>query len=634
MPLFETSAGAARTPGVHVVQVASAKFIDGIPQGRGGIAAQFDWGPMGKVFVPSNAADLTNTFFPAGSSRTTTGWLALVNRKKGIWTVARVLGGAAGIPAPEPPTITLQGAAGSTLYKYVIVAKNAAGATQGSAFGQITTGNANLGSGNGNIITWAAIPGATSYDIYRTFTAGTPATVGKIGNTASATFTDSAIAGDTTTPPTANTTGYNQAVCYLYDNATATNANSTASVPVIKLVGKYPGPMPNTSMTAVVANDTGGDATKFDCTVSLTDPNGVTGTTAEPYRSNKSTATVSLPTATAIGNGYLLASFALVGTPAVRPANGTYSFVGGSNGAAIASTDYDTAFTLLDTQDDILVYVVDDCGDTIRAATNAVIATHVATKTDRFGIIQCNQSDSWTTIKGTSGNGVGVQRDRRLMYTAWVNVFDINGNEAISPWGTFMAAAMCNLQPQESVAWWDTTATDYYNPGAVSSLVATQFNPQDETIRGDATDLGIALPIKLSDGRYATLHGRTTSLLINERFNTTQRIARFWAKSLQVGLSPQTNGPNNAPQRRLTKAQVTDFMRREATAGRVAIADETQPSYPFGAPIFSVDVVTGNTLQGISAGQFVVGLSAQNPSDMEKIIILLNSGTAVQPQLT
>lgn len=124
---------------------------------------------------------------------------------------------------PATPTITHAGTAGVITWTYKIVAKNGAGSTlsttPASAGGSTTTGNATLTSANYNIITWASVVGAASYDVYRTAVGTTPSTTGKIGTVAATiatatgiqpttyTLNDTALVGDGTTAPTVNTSG-------------------------------------------------------------------------------------------------------------------------------------------------------------------------------------------------------------------------------------------------------------------------------------------------------------------------------------------------------------------------------------------------------------------------------------------
>jgi hypothetical protein len=110
------------------------------------------------------------------------------------------------LATPGAPTVTPTGAAGSTTYSYVVVAKQNDGSysAAGSA-GSTSTGNATLTSSNYNAITWSAVTYATSYDVY--CTAGC-ATLGKVASGITTTaYNDQSGAGDSSTAPTINTTG-------------------------------------------------------------------------------------------------------------------------------------------------------------------------------------------------------------------------------------------------------------------------------------------------------------------------------------------------------------------------------------------------------------------------------------------
>ena len=110
---------------------------------------------------------------------------------------------------PSAPTVTPQGAAGSTTYTYKVVAMHRHGQTAASSAGSTATGNATLSTSNYNSVTWTAVTGATAYRIYRTVAGGTsPTTTGQVAVVGAVTqFDDTGIAGDSSTAPTANTTG-------------------------------------------------------------------------------------------------------------------------------------------------------------------------------------------------------------------------------------------------------------------------------------------------------------------------------------------------------------------------------------------------------------------------------------------
>lgn len=116
---------------------------------------------------------------------------------------------AAALANPGAPTITTHGTGGAATWAYKIVAKTADGTTTAaSSAGSTTAGNATIDGSNYNIVTWTPVIGSAGYDIYRTTSGGTPATLGKIGSTTIlAVLNDTALVGDTLTAPSSNTTG-------------------------------------------------------------------------------------------------------------------------------------------------------------------------------------------------------------------------------------------------------------------------------------------------------------------------------------------------------------------------------------------------------------------------------------------
>lgn len=109
---------------------------------------------------------------------------------------------------PGTPVVSPQGTPGASTVSYKITAVNVTGESQASAVKTITNANATLSAANSNQLTWTAVPGAVSYNVYRTATNGTfPTTLGLIGNATTATFTDDGDVGDGSTAPTINTSG-------------------------------------------------------------------------------------------------------------------------------------------------------------------------------------------------------------------------------------------------------------------------------------------------------------------------------------------------------------------------------------------------------------------------------------------
>lgn len=105
--------------------------------------------------------------------------------------------------SPGAPTLTTGGTPGVTPYYYKITALNAVGETTASGAGVITTGNAVLSGSDFNILAWAPVSGAASYNIYRSID---NVNFFLIDNVASTSDTDTGLTAGTQTPPVSNTT--------------------------------------------------------------------------------------------------------------------------------------------------------------------------------------------------------------------------------------------------------------------------------------------------------------------------------------------------------------------------------------------------------------------------------------------
>jgi len=112
------------------------------------------------------------------------------------------------LPTPMAPSVSTVGTAGSTTYQYVVVAKDANGdACPFQLAAGTALGNATLSSTNYNVVSWTAVTGATSYDVYRIASSLSTPVVGKLANTISTSFNDqSNLVGDGSLPPALPTT--------------------------------------------------------------------------------------------------------------------------------------------------------------------------------------------------------------------------------------------------------------------------------------------------------------------------------------------------------------------------------------------------------------------------------------------
>jgi hypothetical protein len=367
MSLFIDSPAQADAPGAYAVEVPTPSNIDEVSLGYIGFVGQFDWGPMQSVFIPQDAKQLVDTFQPAGSPRTSTGWRAVMKRRGFTAKIVRVLD------------------------------EDAIKAT-------------------------------------------------------------------------------------LSDAGTGGNLVSTA---------KYFGTLGN-SIVRTIAAASGGDTAKRDLTYTLTDP--VTGTTSETYKD------VAMNSAPDVSKSLLLGSIVFSGgTMTVWPGNGSLNLAAGTNGGSLASIDYtgtagaaDAGVALFETQADVRVLVHDDCGNTMRAAVNAAFEAQCETLRDRIAVLESDpDAASWAAVKAAV---TGSLVDGRVIWCgAWVTAADDSGIDRTTPFSSFIATALVNLEPQQSHSWRDPRVLKYFD--GITGIVAA-FSTASKVIQGEATKTAfICLPI-------------------------------------------------------------------------------------------------------------------------------------------
>lgn len=116
----------------------------------------------------------------------------------GGWGSAACQGPTGAPPAaPAAPVVTPRGPTGNRTWQYYIVACNGGGNSQTGAIAATTTGAATLSATSYNRLSWAAVPGATSYRVMRYAAGGAPATTGQIAVTTATTLDDTGLASST-----------------------------------------------------------------------------------------------------------------------------------------------------------------------------------------------------------------------------------------------------------------------------------------------------------------------------------------------------------------------------------------------------------------------------------------------------
>lgn len=404
----------------------------------------------------------------------------------------------------------------------------------------------------------------------------------------------------------------------LASDAVAATATMSGTAGDTVATARYEGTFGN-SFTLTQAAATSGNSAKRKYTVTVT--SATSGTSTESFDE------VDLPTGTDVevdvSDSKLLESLVLDGTMTAFPTNATVAFTSGSNGSALAASDYvgtaggnDKGVALFEADTDIRVIVHDDCGNSIRAAVNLGFATQCTTDKDRRCFLD-GDSDAadWATVQAYVVSGLIT--DRVTFCGAWVTILDDAGVTRTVPFSTFCASAYLNLQPQESYAWHADVCTQYYQ--AITGVVAN-FAWSARTITDTATEtsaVSICLPSKTTRGKFVALHGHNT----DKTFVTTRKIKDFFALSIQPAWDTFVNGPNLASDNLTIKAVSDAFFSDQEKKGRIASPDKGVRQW--------VTSITENTTSTMGQGKFFLDLTAVNPVDREKMFMRMLIGPTV-----
>lgn len=377
---------------------------------------------------------------------------------------------------------------------------------------------------------------------------------------------------------------------------------------------KYKGALGN-SIQVTQGPATDGNAAHKDITVTLTDP--TTKTTKEVFRN------VVMAVNVVVTGSRLLASFVFTGTMTVWPADATTNLATGSDGAAPGTSDYSGAIDLFGFEDNARIVVIDDCGDTNRAAINSYLQTHVTTFNNRVTFLQGAQGNAWSAVKTDKAN----YTSERCSYVAnWVQVYDDGGVLRTTPAATMIATIRNQVGVTTSVAARDDATLKYFQNvrGLVGGFAST------DSIQDEATGIGVMIMIRLPSGKYALNHGRTVN---NATGSTISWECEVWyndylAMTLIPGLGFAVNGGNDVDENNTIKGMVIRFMKEEERLKHVIKKpDPNNPSVKL--PAFSVDIDSVNNATTLSNGDFFIQIDGGFPGVRERIYLLQNVGTNV-----
>lgn len=379
----------------------------------------------------------------------------------------------------------------------------------------------------------------------------------------------------------------------------------------VVVTGKYSGARGN-SITREIKAATGGDVTKRDIVIQLTD--AITGTTKETYQN------VAMNVAPDVSRSKLIAGITFTGTMTAWPANGVANLAAGSDGAALTALDYQTALDALALEDQVRVVVADDPGDSIRDAVNANIAGFCTATKRHVCFLQGDPDNTWAQNKTDKLNYV----NERVCYVGnWIKVFDDAGILRQSPLATSIAVVRNRKSVHLSVAQQDTGTSVLFDH--VRQIDAA-FDTSSDTIQTEATNLGIMLLKKLPSGAKVLVHGRTSDPTSGKKYEVTRWYRDYVALSLITPLGNYVNGPNDPQEDLEIKSKIEGFFDVERAARRVVASKDDQGVL---RPAFFVDIESLNSATTRANGDFFVKIEARTPGVRERTFLVFNIGETV-----
>lgn len=402
----------------------------------------------------------------------------------------------------------------------------------------------------------------------------------------------------------------------------------TASGPVTKMTleAKYKGTAGN-SLVATVSDASDGDANHFNLTVTVT---GASGETTDTIRNINISGTGAddFPKTDAE-----LAQLALVGgftkVAAGRPQNGDYTFSGGVTGTIDAAAYVGTAgsadhgISLFEDDKGIRHVMVDDTGNSIRAAVNAGLEAHALLMGDRVAYI--NGDSGTADVADVRTDAATYSSTTRVVYAdPWVYIFDdTTGSKQLVPGAPFQASVAAQLPPSTSIAWKSLEVQ-----AMLSGIVGLEY--RRGTAAGGNTLAGVATFIREESGGYTIEAGVLTCAAASpaKKNLTRTRIGDYIAVSLARSLRENVDAPNVAATWNLIIPPTIAFLeglKKNAT---------TDPAHlPHVVDYALGTIPSANTRAGIQRGELLLPLQVETSASIEKLVFLFQFGETVSVKL-
>ena len=396
--------------------------------------------------------------------------------------------------------------------------------------------------------------------------------------------------------------------------ASASLTNGTASV--VTVGARFKGYFGN-SLIATVSNASNGNPNYFQLEVQVA---GVSGDTAEVI-DNLNFSGIGADSTPDLSTLYLTGSVTKVAVG--RPANGSYVFSGGSDGAVSALGYTGLAGTAtggisaFEGDGSIRHVFTDDPGPALRPAVNAALLQHAQAMGDRCAYINGNQGQTLSQVASDVSN----YRSARVVYVdPWAYMLDDQGTKRLVPPAAFAASVAAQLSPSTSIAWKDPEVI-----AMLSGVVDLEFDRGDGA--ADNTDQGVATLIQEDNGGF-TFEAGVLTIAPNDptrRNHTRTRIGDYAAVSMVRSSRSFIDAPNVPTNQQAVVTMIANFME-----GLVA-AQTNDPNHTPHCLAYAIPALSEfNSQDDLDGGALTVPVDMKTSSGIERLFFSMQFGEAVQ----
>jgi phage tail sheath protein FI len=400
--------------------------------------------------------------------------------------------------------------------------------------------------------------------------------------------------------------------------ATGTLISSTPTN-IATVTAKYEGTEGN-SIVLTVADASDGDANHYNLTAAVTGTSGTTEDLIQNWNDSGTGTNSSFASLTQAQKDALRLIGGITHLANGRPVNGTYAMSTGANGSITAARYTGSAGTgdlglaLLEGDASVNHVVVDDPGNSLRAATNAGVVAHAELMGDRIGYINGDSGQSATAAQAD----VASYRNNKVMYVdPWVYIYDdTTGALQLVPPAPFAASVAAQLPPSTPISWKNSEVQQML--GGIIKLES----PRGANA-GTNTNKGIMTVIKEDSGGF-TFEAAVTTIAPTDPTKkrlTRTRMLQYIARAAVAGFRPSVDAPNVESNRDDLQIGLTSFM------SGLKRAQFNDPNHNTHVVDFVVQPIEEtNTAEDIAAGEVNIDLDTQFSSGMDKIFLRIKGG--------